>query len=178
MARAALAAGLPAIQLREKDLPGRPLLALADALRAETSRAGALLFVNDRIDVAIAAGADGVHLGEASMPPGVVRRLLPAGALIGLSTHVPGEPAASDADFVFFGPVRATPAKAGPPQGFTRLAEAVRAAPVPVLAIGGLTVDAVPEVRAAGATGVAVIRAILAAPDPGAATRELLAALG
>src|SRR5215510_6296923 len=88
---AALDAGLPAVQLRDRDLPGRPLLALAEALRAATARTGALLLVNDRVDVALAAGADGVHLGGGSMPADVARRLLGAGALIGVSTHAPGE---------------------------------------------------------------------------------------
>jgi thiamine-phosphate pyrophosphorylase len=177
---AALDAGLPAVQLREKDLPGRPLLALAEALRAATARAGALLIVNDRIDVAVAAGADGVHLGGGSVPVEVARRLLPPGALVGVSTHAPAEAAAAaGADFVFFGPVYATPSKStyGPPQGVTRLADAVRAAAVPVLAIGGITVHEVAAVRAAGAAGVAVIRAILGAPDPAVATRGILAAL-
>jgi thiamine-phosphate pyrophosphorylase len=177
---AALEAGLPAVQVREKDLPGRPLLALAEALRTATARTGALLFVNDRIDVAIAAGADGVHLGGGSVAVAVARRLLPAGALVGVSTHAPAEPATTGADFAFFGPVFATPSKEpfGPPQGTARLAEAVAAAPVPVLAIGGVGAAEVPAVCAAGAAGVAVIRAILAAADPAAATRRLLAALG
>ena len=173
---AALGAGLPAVQLREKDLPGRPLLALAERLRAATARTGALLFVNDRIDVALAAGADGVQLGTGSVPVEVARRLLPPGALVGVSTHAPGE-AATAADFGLFGPVWETPSKAGA-QGAARLGDAVRAAAIPVLAIGGVTAERVPAVRAAGAAGVAVIRAILAAPDPGAATRVLLAALG
>jgi thiamine-phosphate pyrophosphorylase len=171
---AALDAGLPAVQLRDKDLPGRPLLALAERLRAATARAGALLLVNDRIDVAIAAGADGVHLGGGSVPVDVARRLLGPGALIGVSTHAPGE-APGAADFAFFGPVWATPGKTD--VGPRRLAEAVRASPVPMLAIGGVTAARVPDARAAGAAGVAVIRAILAAPDPAAATRALLAAL-
>jgi thiamine-phosphate pyrophosphorylase len=173
---AALDAGLPAVQLREKDLPGRPLLALAEELRAVTARTGALLFVNDRIDVALAAGADGVHLGGGSVPAAVARRLLGERALIGVSTHSPGE-APPDADFAFFGPVWETPSKTGT-QGEARLAEAVRAASIPVLAIGGVTAARIPAVRAAGAHGVAVIRAILAAPDAAAATRELMAALG
>ena len=179
----ALDAGLPAVQLREKDLPGRPLLALAEALRAATTHAGALLLVNDRIDVAIAVGADGVHLGGESMPVDVARRLLPASALVGVSAHAPSEvaaAAAAGADLAFFGPVYATPSKAayGPPQGLARLAEAVRAAAIPVLAIGGVGTEEVRAVRAAGAAGAAVIRAILAADDPAAATRALLAALG
>ncbi len=177
---AALDAGLPAVQLREKDLPGRPLLALAERLRALTARAGALLLVNDRVDVAVAAGADGVHLGGGAMPVDVVRGLLPAGALIGVSTHAPAEVEATTADFAFFGPVYATPSKAGfgSPQGEDRLREAAAVARVPVLAIGGVTAAQVASVRAAGAAGVAVIRAILAADAPAAATRALLTALG
>ncbi|HLY39377.1 MAG TPA: thiamine phosphate synthase [Candidatus Binatia bacterium] len=168
----ALAAGLPAVQLREKDLPGRPLLALAERLRAATTRTGALLFINDRVDVAIACGADGVHLGAASMAVDAARRLLGDRALIGVSTHAPGE-AAAGADFAFFGPVWETPSKSGA-QGAARLAAAIRAAKIPVLAIGGVTPARVADVRAAGAAGVAVIRAILAADDPGAATRALV----
>jgi len=179
--RAALDAGLPAVQLREKDLPGRPLLALAERLRAATARTGALLLVNDRVDVAIAAGADGVQLGAGALPAPVARRLLPPGALVGVSAHAAADvaaAAAAGADLALFGPVYATPSKAGPPQGEARLREAVGAAAIPVVAIGGVTAVRVAEVRAAGAAGVAVIRAILAAPDPAAATRALLAALG
>ena len=172
---AALDAGLPAVQLRDKDLPGGSLFVLAERLRAATARTRALLFVNDRLDVALAVGADGVHLGGGSMPADVARRLVGADALIGVSTHAPGE-APADADLAFFGPVYATPSK-GSAQGEARLAEAVRAAAIPVLAIGGVTAARVPAVRAAGAAGAAVIRAILAAPDPAAATRALLAAL-
>ena len=172
---AALDAGLPAVQLRDKDLPGGPLFALAERLRAASAHTGALLFVNDRLDVALAVGADGVHLGGGSMPADVARRLVGADALIGVSTHAPGE-APADADLAFFGPVYATPSKGGA-QGEMRLAEAVRAAAIPVLAIGGVTAARVPAVRAAGAAGAAVIRAILAAPDPADATRALLAAL-
>lgn len=178
----ALDAGLPAVQLRDKDLPGRPLHALAERLRVATARTGALLFVNDRIDVAIAVGADGVHLGGGSLPVDVARRLLPPDRLVGVSVHAPAEvvaAAAAGADLCVFGPVYATPSKAafGPPQGEERLREAVAAAAVPVLAIGGVGTAEVPRVRAAGAAGIAVIRAILAAPDAAAATRALLAAL-
>jgi thiamine-phosphate pyrophosphorylase len=176
----ALDAGLPAVQLREKDLPGRPLLALAERLRTVTARTGALLLVNDRVDVAVAAGADGVHLGGGSVPVDVARTLLPAGALVGVSTHTAAEAARTSADFAVFGPVYATPSKAtyGPPQGEERFRAAAATASVPVLAIGGVTAARIPALRAAGAAGVAVIRAILAAEDPAAATRALLSALG
>jgi len=174
----ALDAGLPAVQLREKDLAGRALLGLAEALRAATARTRAALFVNDRLDVALAVGADGVHLGVESLPVGVARGMLPPGALIGVSTHsLPELAAGAGADFAFFGPVYPTPAKTGPPQGEAHLREAVRSASIPVLAIGGVTAAEIPAVRAAGAVGAAVIRAVLAAPDPAGATRALLAAL-
>jgi thiamine-phosphate diphosphorylase len=172
---AALDAGLPAVQLRDKDLPGGPLFTLAERLRAATTRRGALLFVNGRVDVAVAVGADGVHLGGGALPVDVARRLLPAGALVGVSTHAPAEPAAAGADFLIFGPVYATPGKDA--QGGAALAAAVAAAGVPVLAIGGIGPPEVAAVSAAGAAGVAVIRAILGATDPGAATRAVLAAL-
>jgi len=176
---AALDAGLPAVQLRDRDLPGRPLLAIAERLRGLTARAGAVLLVNDRVDVAVAVGADGVHLGGASMPVDVARRLLPPGALVGVSTHAVWEVGDATADFAFFGPVHATPSKAafGPPQGVARLREAVAVARIPVLAIGGITRVHIPDLLAAGAAGVAVIRAILSADDPGSATRALLEAL-
>jgi thiamine-phosphate pyrophosphorylase len=172
---AAVDAGLRAVQLRDKDLSGRALFVLAERLRAVTARAGALLLVNERVDVAIAVGAEGVHLGGGAMPVDVARRLLPARAIVGVSTHSAAEVATTTADFAFFGPVFATPAKTSA-QGAEPLRAAVAAARVPVLAIGGVTVERVADVRAAGATGVAVIRAILAAADPAAATRALIAA--
>lgn len=175
----ALDAGLPAVQLREKDLPGRPLLALAEELRRATAERGALLFVNERLDVARAIGADGVHLGAESFPVEAARTLVPR-ALVGASVHAVAEAAASRADFVVFGPVFATPSKArfGAPHGTGPLAEAVRGATVPVLAIGGIDAARLDAVRGTGAHGVAVIRAILAAADPAAATRALLDGLG
>src|SRR3989442_7694686 len=153
---AALDAGLPAVQLREKDLPGRPLLALAERLRAATSRTGALFFVNDRVDVALAAGADGVQLGGGSMPVEVARQLLAPGTLVGVSTHAPGE-AGSDADFALFGPVWETPSKAGA-QGEARLGEAVRAAAIPLLAIRRITAGRGPSALPPGRGGSRGVR--------------------
>jgi thiamine-phosphate pyrophosphorylase len=175
---AALDAGLPAVQLRDKDLSGRALWTLAERLRGTTRRTGAALFVNDRVDIALAVEADGVHLGRASMPVAVVRAVLGPAIRIGVSTHAPEEitrAAADGADLTFFGPVFTTPGKT--PVGPAGLGTAARGAPIPVLAIGGITAPEVAAVRAAGAHGVAVIRAILAADDPAAATRALLAAL-
>lgn len=168
------------MQLRDKDLDGRELLALAERLRAETAARGARLWVNDRVDVALAVGADGVQLGAASLPVEIVRAMVPPGTLLGESVHAVAEAADSLADVVVFGPVWETPSKRafGPPQGAARLGEAVRATRTPIVAIGGIDVDRAPEARAAGAAGIAVIRAILGAADPAAATRALLAAAG
>ena len=152
------------------------LLEIAEQLRSATARTGALLLVNDRIDVALAVGADGVHLGGTSVPVAVARSLVGPEGLIGVSMHTADElRALIGADFAFFGAVYATPGKTA--VGPAALAAAVGAAAVPVLAIGGITVREVPAVRAAGAAGVAVIRAILGAPDPAAATHALVAAL-
>ncbi|HXJ35938.1 MAG TPA: thiamine phosphate synthase [Candidatus Eisenbacteria bacterium] len=175
----ALGAGLPAVHLRDKDLPGREIHAIAERLRAATRSAGALLYVNDRVDVAVAVEADGVHVGGASLPVDVARALLPAGMQIGQSTHGLDEVRVSTADFLFFGPVHDTPSKRafGAPQGMAQLRQAVAAARAPVIAIGGLDVGRAAAARNAGAHGIAVVRAILAAGDPAAATRDLLAAL-
>ncbi len=176
---ACLGSGLRAVQLRERDLAAGDLLAMARELRGLTGRHGARLLINDRADVALAVGADGIHLPERGLPPAVARRLLGPDGLIGLSTHAPeSAEAAAGADFVVFGPVYDTPSKRayGPAQGLVALAAACRRSPVPVLAIGGVTAARLPELREAGAAGVAVIRALLGAEDPAAATKELLAA--
>lgn len=178
--KAALEGGVQAVQLREKDLLGRGLYFLARDLRDLTARYGARLLINDRIDVALAVEADGVHLGHASFPVAEARRLLGPEKLIGVSTHSPAEIAAAEgADFVVFGPVYFTPSKApyGEPQGIGRLREAVAQSPLPVFAIGGITVGKVGEVCAAGAHGIAMISAVISAPDPREAAQKLLTAL-
>ncbi len=176
---AALRAGVGAVQLREKDLDGRPLYERARHLVASCRATGAQLAVNDRLDVALAADADGVHLPANGLPPAVVRPLA-GGRWIGASVHSLGElERARGADFVVFGPVYETPSKRafGPPQGLQRLAEIARRASVPVVAVGGIVPERVGEVIAAGAAGVAVIGAILDADDPAAAVRRFRAAL-
>lgn len=181
--RAALA-GLPpgavAVQLRAKAAPARELLALARALQAVCGPAGQPLLVNDRLDVALAAGAAGVHLPSAGLPPEEARRMLPPGALLGVSCHSAGDvarAAAGGADFATFGPVFDTPSKRrfGAPLGLARLAEAARLG-LPLLGLGGVDLGNARQVVAAGAHGVAAIRAWLGAPDPGAAVRALVAA--
>jgi thiamine-phosphate pyrophosphorylase len=179
---AALDGGVDAVQLREKDLLGAELLRLATQLRDLTTRYGAALLINDRIDVALAAGADGVHLGQDAIPPADARRIVGATRLVGTSTHSPAEAGAAGAggaDFVVFGPVYRTPSKTpfGPPRGPDELAEVTASVRLPVFAIGGITAERVAEVRQAGAAGIAVISAIIAAEDPTRAAQELLAAL-
>lgn len=166
------------LQWREKDAPPRAtyarLLALADLPDLP-------LVVNDRVDLALALGR-GVHLTEASLPTRVVRALLPAGTLLGRSTHdlvAAVRAAAEGTDYIVFGPIFDTPSKRvyGPPRGLEALAEVTAAVPVPVFAIGGIDVDRIAACRAAGAHGIAVIRALWADPDPGAALVRLLTAL-
>ena len=169
--------GSVAVHLREKDLGGRDLLALAQALRAVCDAARQRLLINDRLDVALAAGADGVHLPSAGVPPAEARRLLGPDRLVGTSCH--GEEdvrraRAGGADFATFGPVFATPSKAayGPPLGLAALARAARLG-LPLIALGGVDLAGVEAARAQGASGVAAIRAWLGAPDPAAAVEAL-----
>jgi thiamine-phosphate pyrophosphorylase len=165
-----------AVQLREKDLEGRALLELARALRAVTAAAGAQLFVNDRIDVALAAGADGVHLGGRSLAPADVRALGPR-LRIGVSTHTRAEverAAAAGAEFVVFGPVFATPSKPEIFVGLDQLAQ-VTALGVPVLALGGIDEKNAHACILAGASGVACIRSVMSATKIAKAVSSLLA---
>ncbi len=178
-----LAAGLRAVQLREKDLEPRELLTLADTLREATQRHRARLIVNDRADVALAASADGVQRTHSSLPVAALRGITPAGFLVGASVHSEAEArgaAAEGADFIVFGPVYDTASKRryGPPQGLAALEAVTRAVDRPILAVGGLTPERVTDVLAAGAAGVAVIGAIYGAPRPADATKAFLDALG
>jgi len=170
---ACLDGGVQGVQLRAKALGTRPLLDLALAVRRLTVGHGARLLVNERADLAIAAGADGVHL-----PAEVARRLVGRDRLVGVSTHSVAEAqaaSAAGADYLVFGPVYETPSKRsyGAPLGLGMLAEVCRRVALPVVAIGGITAARAPEVRAQGAAGVAVIRALLEAEDPRAAAAEL-----
>lgn len=167
--RSAIDAGTDWIQIREKDLDARQLLRLTRAAlrNSRESGSGARILVNDRFDVALAAEAAGVHLGEASLPLAIVaeskRSAAPAGFLAGASCHsVEGalQAARDGADYIFFGPVFATPSKAafGAPQGLARLREVCSAVDIPVLAIGGITAEDAASCRQAGAAGIAGIR--------------------
>jgi len=173
---AALQGGVQAVQLREKDLSVAELMPLGRELRRLTRQYGARLLINDKIDVALAVGADGVHLGEHSQPTEVVRHSLGRKMLIGVSTHSSNEiqnACQKGADFVTFGPVYATPSKAvyGAPQGLQALAEACMQSPLPVFALGGITPERAAGVRAAGAHGIALISAIIASASPKSAAK-------
>jgi thiamine-phosphate pyrophosphorylase len=186
---AAVAAGVDWIQIREKDLSGKECSALArEGVRlAASSPAGgavrARILVNDRLDVALAAQAAGVHLGEKSLPPQEARRLANAlrrekDFLIGVSCHSLAAAKAAEregADYLFFGPVFATPSKAayGAPQGLERLAAVCRAVSLPVLAIGGITIENAAACLSAGASGIAAIRLFQDAPEPAFVVRTL-----
>ena len=172
----AFEAGVMAIQIREKDLGGRELLSLASSIRS--SIPGARLFVNDRVDVALAASAHGVHLGQQGIPVRAVRERF-RDILIGASTHSLDEALRAEeegADFVTFGPVFYTPSKApyGPPLGVERLKKVTERVGIPVFAIGGIKRENVKEVIDAGAHGVALISAIMEAPCVEDAARGII----
>jgi thiamine-phosphate pyrophosphorylase len=175
----ALDGGIRAVQLREKDLPGKDLYRLAGRMRNLTARYGARLLINDRVDVAMAVGADGVHLGGSSMPASVARKLLGEEALIGCSTHSESElrvAADQGADFATFGPVYPTASKAayGPPVGVTALAGACGKSAIPVFALGGVKAENTGEAIGAGAFGIALISGVVAATEPRGAATDLL----
>jgi thiamine-phosphate pyrophosphorylase len=177
-----LAAGVPAVQLREKDLGASELARLARALRAATVAHGAALIINDRVDVALAVGADGVQRTTVSLPIADILAIADKRLRVGASVHALAEAVAAaeaGADWIIFGPVYDTPSKRGygAPQGLEALERVAHAVSVPVIAIGGITPDRVAEVRRAGAHGVAAISAILSAPSPADATRRFLDAL-
>ncbi|RNC72725.1 MAG: thiamine phosphate synthase [Desulfuromonadales bacterium] len=177
-----LKGGVRAVQLREKDLSPRELLDLARTMREVTARHGARLFINDRVDIALASGADGVHLGEASIPADEARKILGPDRFIGVSCHShDGALAAQDAgaDFITFGPVYPTPTKAayGDPVGLEQLTEAAQLLRIPVFALGGIKKSNANEVVAAGAAGIALISAIISADSPQEEALALLSLL-
>ena len=167
-----------AIQLREKDLDGRRLYRLAAKARRLCERYDAMLFINDRVDLALATDAAGVQLGNMSLPVFAARSLLGPDKLIGASIHSLTEVRTAEregADFLVFGPVFYTPSKAayGAPQGVTALREVVESSAIPVYGIGGISLSNAGQVLSAGAQGIALITAIISAPDPKSATVEL-----
>lgn len=182
---AALRGGADLVQLREKQLPDDELVAASRAFREAAGAHGALFILNDRPDLVEACGADGVHVGQDDMPVAEARERAGPGAVVGLSTHAPAEVAAACAaegderpEQISVGPVWATPTKAGrPATGLGLIAHAARVATIPWFAIGGIDLETVEEVVAAGAERVVVVRALRDADDPEAAARKLRASL-
>jgi len=178
----ALDGGVKGIQLREKDLGGRELFDLAEKVKALCVDRQASLFINDRVDVALAVDADGIHLGGASIPIEAARALVGTEKLIGVSTHSMREAEKAEragADFLLFGPVYFTSSKAdyGEPQGLAPLKEVVEKTSIPVYAIGGIKVGNIVDVKEAGVRGIALISAIMSSADPCRATQEILGIL-
>jgi thiamine-phosphate pyrophosphorylase len=176
---AVLGAGVDIVQLREKGLEAGEELALLEVFAEACRRHGRLLAVNDRADVALAAGADVLHLGQDDLPVPVARQILGPGPVIGLSSHSPAQADAAarepGVDYFCAGPVWVTPTKPGrPATGTGLLSHVAKAAPHrPWFAIGGISLARLEEVLAAGATRVVVVRAITEAGDPAAAARSL-----
>jgi len=176
--RAAIAGGATVVQLREKDCNTREMIELARTLLAITQLAGVPLIINDRVDVAMAVDADGVHVGQEDMPASIARQLVGSDKILGVTASNPDEARqaiADGADYIGCNAVFYTPTKTdtGQPlgvEGFRRLAQSVS---VPVIAIGGIKADNAGELIRAGAAGVAVVSAIMAADDPEAAARAL-----
>jgi thiamine-phosphate pyrophosphorylase len=177
---AVLGAGVDIVQLREKGLEAGEELALLEVFAQACRRHGRLLAVNDRADVALAAGADVLHLGQDDLPVPVARRILGDSPLIGRSSHSPAQADAVAAepgtDYFCAGPLWTTPTKPGrPATGLALIEHVARTGTArPWFAIGGISLDRLGAVLAAGATRVVVVRAITEAADPAAATREFV----
>ncbi len=175
----ALQGGVKAVQLREKDLATRQLLDLAYRMRALTGRYGAKLFINDRVDIAMAVEADGVHLGRTGLPVEAARKASDGRLMIGVSTHslAEAQQAQSEgADFITLGPVYETPSKKqyGSPVGLSLPADVAGNCTIPVFAIGGIKADRIQEILKQGAFGAALISAVLSSEDIKKTTEEFM----
>ena len=175
----ALKGGIKAVQLREKDLNTRELLELAYKMRELTKKYHAKLFINDRVDIALAVDADGVHIGQKSIPAHAVRKIVQDKLIIGVSTHNLDEALEAErsgADFITLGPIYETPSKLkyGKPIGVDTLKRMKLEVSLPVFGIGGIKLDKVKEVMDAGANGIALISAILASKDIRKTTEDFL----
>jgi len=178
IARLAVLGGTDLIQLRDKSRSCAELAAVGKEIAAITRKAGAMFIVNDRLDVAMTCGADGVHLGQDDMRVDTARQLAPHGFIIGVSVGTAEEAEEAEregADYVALSPTFSTVSKdnAGPGHGLDRLREIRCAVSIPVIAIGGISRQNAGDVIAAGADGIAVISAVVASPDITAAAREL-----
>ncbi len=176
--RAAVRGGVTTVQLREKDTPTAGFYELGRAVRKITRAAGVTFIVNDRLDIALACDADGVHVGQDDMPVAAARRLLGPGRILGVTAADADRARAAvdaGADYIGCNAVWATPTKTdtGPPLGLDGLRSLVAGVDIPVVAIGGIKTSNAREVLATGVAGIAVVSAICSADDPAAAAREL-----
>ena len=175
---AVLEGGCRMVPLREKHMPLAELYAVAGELAERCRQAGALFIINDRADLALAVGADGLHVGQDDLPAATARRLLPPGTILGVSTHgfrQALQALADEADYIAVGSIFPTATKAEFQLVGPELVRTLRPEiHVPLVGIGGITLDNAGEVVAAGADAVAVISAVCGAPDPEAATRRLM----
>jgi len=175
---AAVQGGVSCVQLREKDLGTRDFIALARATQALLAPFGVPLVINDRVDVALVCGAQGVHLGQSDMPVELARQLLPPSVFIGLSVENLDDvtrAAAQAVDYLGVSPIHPTPTKTdtAPPWGLAGLRQVRRMTALPLVAIGGIKHSNAAQVLQAGADGLAVVSAICSAPDPQAAAQSL-----
>lgn len=179
IAEEAIRGGADVIQLRDKETPGGRLYEVALALRKLTREANVPFLVNDRLDIALAVDADGVHVGREDLPAPIVRRLLGASKVLGVSAETAEEAAAAEADgadYVGVGPIfeaRGTKEDAGEPVGLGRIARVRGGCRLPIVAIGGINAENARRVREAGADAAAVISAVVAADDIAHAARQL-----
>ena len=169
IAEEALAGGAPMIQIREKRPQMRSLLTEARRIREMCTRAGATLILNDRLDLACLVGADGVHLGQDDLPPAVARTLLPREKMVGVSTHSVEQARRAEADgatYIGIGPIFLTPTKETgyPARGLDTIRAVRKVTSLPLIAIGGMTLERAADAIRAGADGVAVISAVVTAP--------------
>jgi thiamine-phosphate pyrophosphorylase len=179
---AAVAAGAPVIQVRAKQLPDRAVVEMAARIVEICTAHGSICIVNDRVDIALASGAAGTHVGADDLPVAAIRRIAGPDHIVGGTAREPNRAAelvAAGVDYLGAGPAYATSTKDGLPDpiGPTGVGAVARAVAVPVIAIGGVTAGRVPDLLSAGAYGVAVVSAVSAAADPTSATRDLLGAL-
>lgn len=177
----AVAGGADVVQLRERNLHSRGIYSLAKKIKDALDCTAARLLINDRVDIALAVGADGVHLGQNGLPVATVRRIIGHGMVIGVSTHNLEEALKAEdegADYVLFSPVFSTRCKPGvTPKGVNALVEITRKLSIPVVALGGINSTTLPELTGRGITNVAVMSALLTSEHPKEAAAELKAML-
>lgn len=177
--RELLQGGLRLLQLRAKEMASKDLLALAKEIRPLSRKAGCLFIVNDRVDIALAAEADGVHLGQEDLPLAVARKLLGGEKIIGISTHDLAQAREAEregADYIGFGPIFGTSTKETgySPRGVAMLKEIRKAVKIPIVAIGGITESNVAQVREAGADSAAIISDLMRAEDVAGKVKRIL----